>query len=74
MDRDDILQEVIPFLDGLGAYSRGRFGGWKYEVSNQDHTFMQGVEWVNRITRNEPEETFRVDTSRDPNITILKSS
>ena len=36
-------------LEANGVYSRGRFGAWKYEVSNQDHSFMQGVEVVNRL-------------------------
>jgi len=44
------------------VFSRGRFGGWKYEVSNQDHSFMQGVEWVNALLLSEPEITYR-----DPN-------
>ncbi|MDC0358404.1 FAD-dependent oxidoreductase, partial [Oligoflexia bacterium] len=60
LERDHILTEVIPTLDKMQMYSRGRFGGWKYEVSNQDHSFMQGVEWVNWITAGEKESTFNV--------------
>jgi protoporphyrinogen oxidase len=56
--RDEILNAVIPELDRLGAYSRGRFGGWKYEVSNQDHSLMQGVEWANKIVLGIPEVTY----------------
>lgn len=59
-DRDDILREVIPYLDENMIYSRGRFGGWKYEVSNQDHSFMQGVEWSRMVLGKRPEETFKV--------------
>jgi len=25
------------------------FGAWKYEVGNMDHSFMQGVEFVNHV-------------------------
>lgn len=58
--RDEILKVVMPALETLGVSSRGRFGAWQYEVSNQDHTFMQGVEWVNWKERGEPESTFKL--------------
>ena len=45
------------------VFSRGRFGAWKYEVSNQDHSFMQGVEIVNRLVCDTPEVTIT-----DPNL------
>src|SRR5204862_1875658 len=58
VDRDDILGAVIPRLEDLGIYSRGRFGMWKYEVSNTDHTLMQGVELANRLVLGEAETTI----------------
>ncbi len=60
VDRDEILSEVIPWLESRSIYSRGRFGMWKYEVANTDHTLMQGVEVVNRLLRGEPETTIGV--------------
>jgi len=58
VERDDILADVIPWLEARGIYSRGRFGMWKYEVANTDHSLMQGVELVNRLLRGEPETTI----------------
>ena len=58
VERDQILARTIPFLEQHGIYSRGRFGMWKYEVSNTDHTLMQGVELVNRLLLDEPEVTI----------------
>jgi hypothetical protein len=63
LERDAILDRVIPALEQIGIFSRGRFGGWKYEVSNQDHTFMQGVEWANFIAQGTPEVTYHVTRS-----------
>ncbi|XP_078381629.1 uncharacterized protein LOC144664392 [Oculina patagonica] len=58
LNRETILDKVQPWLESKGIYSRGRFGGWRYEVSNQDHSFMQGVEVVDRMLRGIPEETY----------------
>lgn len=58
LQRDVILSAVIPALEEHGIYSRGRFGGWKYEVSNQDHCFAQGVELVERWLYGTTEATF----------------
>ena len=59
LGRDRDLEILNTELEGLGIQSRGRFGAWKYEVSNQDHSAMQGVEWANRIALGIPEVTFR---------------
>lgn len=58
LKRDKILKQVIPALEERGVYPRGRFGGWKYEVSNQDHSFMQGVEWTDHIINGTAESTL----------------
>jgi protoporphyrinogen oxidase len=60
VERDAILSQVIPYLEQHGIYSRGRFGMWKYEVSNTDHTLMQGVELVNRLLLGEAEQTIGI--------------
>jgi protoporphyrinogen oxidase len=60
VERDGILAQVIPYLERNDIYSRGRFGMWKYEVANTDHTLMQGVELVNRLLHGEPEHTIGI--------------
>ncbi|MEM9066473.1 MAG: FAD-dependent oxidoreductase [Planctomycetota bacterium] len=60
LSRDKVLEELIPWLDDRGIASRGRFGLWKYEVSNTDHSFMQGVEWADRVVGGAPETTIGI--------------
>jgi len=62
LQRDEALKELLPFFERNGVYPRGRFGAWKYEVSNQDHSFMQGVEAVERLYNGRSEITVA-----DPN-------
>lgn len=57
LGRDEVRDEVQPVLESRGILSRGRFGAWKYEVSNQDHSAMQGVEAVDRLLLGTPEST-----------------
>jgi protoporphyrinogen oxidase len=57
LERDGALAEILPFFESRNVYSRGRFGLWKYEVSNQDHSFMQGVEVVERLLNGRAEIT-----------------
>lgn len=49
LNRNSSLFSLLNHLEDNGVYSRGRFGAWRYEVGNMDHSFMQGVEVVNRL-------------------------
>jgi hypothetical protein len=42
----------------MDIWSRGRFGSWRYEVGNQDHSFMLGVEAVDNIVTGAVELTL----------------
>ncbi|XP_038060542.1 uncharacterized protein LOC119731445 [Patiria miniata] len=69
LKRDMILDTIQPWLKIKDIYSRGRFGGWRYEVANQDHSFMQGVEAVDKFLSNVPELTYP-----DPNLANSKKN
>lgn len=58
LDRDDVIMDVMPKLERHHVYSRGRFGGWKYEVGNMDHSLMQGVEIADKIILGRRETTL----------------
>ena len=49
IERDVALRTIHPYLESRNIFSRGRFGAWRYEVGNMDHSVAQGLEWVNRM-------------------------
>ncbi|MDB4891829.1 MAG: UDP-galactopyranose mutase [Gemmatimonadetes bacterium] len=53
IERDGALAALHPWLEQRDVYSRGRFGAWRYEVGNMDHSVAQGVEWVDRIVKDD---------------------
>jgi protoporphyrinogen oxidase len=57
VDRDAHLDRIQCKLKSLGILSRGRFGAWRYEVGNQDHCCMQGVEAADSAVFGAPELT-----------------
>jgi len=57
LGRDSALCTIQEYLESKQIFSRGRFGAWRYEVANMDHSFMQGVEVVERILEGNEEKT-----------------
>ena len=64
--RDAVLDAVLPALEAKGILSRGRFGAWKYEVSNQDHSCLQGVEAVDHLLIHAEEQTVNGTMGVEP--------
>ena len=58
LEREGVLKQLLPKLQDLDIYSRGRFGSWRYEVGNQDHSFMLGVEAADNIVNGAAELTL----------------
>jgi protoporphyrinogen oxidase len=53
--RDEALAVIQPHLESLGIHSRGRFGAWKYEIGNMDHSVQMGAELADRLLLGTPE-------------------
>ena len=58
LKRDEALRFIQTFLQNNDVYSRGRFGAWKYEIGNMDHSVMQGVECVERLLLGKEESVW----------------
>ena len=58
LEREGVLTQLLPKLQELDIWSRGRFGSWRYEVGNQDHSFMLGVEAADNIVNGAVELTL----------------
>jgi hypothetical protein len=56
--RDRALASIQPWLTEHGIYSRGRFGAWRYEIGNTDHSVMMGVEIAELLVKGTPERTW----------------
>ena len=67
--RDQLCGPLFEEFESHNIFSRGRFGSWKYEVSNQDHSMMLGVEAIDRIVYGVDELTHKypniVNSKRD---------
>lgn len=61
LGRDNLLKYIQSFLMKKGVFSRGRFGGWKYEVGNMDHSVLQGIEVVERILLGKEEKVYKIE-------------
>lgn len=64
--RDTVLRQALPWLRASNIWSRGRFGAYKYEVANQDHSLMLGVECVDNILFGSQELTLEFPNIVNP--------
>ncbi len=57
LNRDAVLTAIVPELEKMHIYARGRFGLWIYEIGNMDHSVMQGKELADALVNHEKEPT-----------------
>ena len=64
------LAAIQPWLMSLGIWSRGRFGAWRYEIGNTDHSVMMGVELADHLLDGKPEVTWSLLPGEEARATI----
>lgn len=70
LGRDAALEIVQPWLMSQNVYSRGRFGAWRYEIGNTDHSVMMGVEVIDHLISGEAETTWSLLPGEEARATI----
>jgi protoporphyrinogen oxidase len=68
--RDPALAVIQPWLMAHDIYSRGRFGAWRYEIGNTDHSVMMGVEIADHLVSGKPETTWALPAGAEARATI----
>lgn len=58
LKRDETLRVIDRRLRAHGIHSRGRFGGWRYESSNQDYAYVQGRQAVDAALFDTAEDAY----------------
>lgn len=58
LGRNALLGKINDFLESREIYSRGRFGAWKYEIGNMDHSVLMGMETIDRLLSGSEETVF----------------
>ena len=58
LDRDQALAVIQPWLMAHDIYARGRFGAWRYELGNMDHSVKMGVDIARLLVSDTPEEAW----------------
>jgi protoporphyrinogen oxidase len=56
--RDAALTTIQSWLMTHDIYSRGRFGAWKYEIGNMDHSVKMGIDMARFMVKGIPEEVW----------------
>ena len=86
--RDELLEKILPVFEKHNVFPRGRFGGWRYESSNQDYAFAQGAEaarffqtgqtetayWTDRPSPPEYKPMLPLCSSKDPSVDLLPNA
>jgi protoporphyrinogen oxidase len=72
LDRDDALAVIQPWLMEREIYSRGRFGAWRYEIGNTDHSVMMGVEIVDYLVAGRSETTWALLPGEEARVKIAR--
>lgn len=58
INRDRALSTIQPWLMINDIFSRGRFGAWRYEIGNMDHSVKMGIDVARLLVQGTTEELW----------------